>query len=147
MKTNNTTLTDLRLIEELGEFDLDPCGFNGWKTARKQICLPRNGLSEPWEGRVWCNPPYSAPAKWLLRMAQHGRGTALVLASTGTRWFHECVFNGATAILFMKGRPYFYRSDCLTRLKLMRDSVLVAYGGNDADLLLAAQIEGFYIKL
>ena len=147
MKANDTTLTDLDLISKLGVFDLDPCAFDEWPTAKTLICSPINGLSIEWRGRIWCNPPYSKPSDWLNRMAQHNQGTALVLSSTGTRWFQEYVFGDASALLFMKGRPCFYRSDKTTEVTLMRDSVLVAYGDDDAHSLQASGIEGAYIKL
>ena len=58
-KAKSTTwLTPLEVTEDLGPFDLDPCGYPGWNTARQLICLPEDGLSTPWEGRVWLNPPY-----------------------------------------------------------------------------------------
>jgi hypothetical protein len=51
-----------------------------------------DGLTQPWYGRVWCNPPYSDPAPWADRMAMHhlrteAEGLFLVNVSTTTKWF------------------------------------------------------------
>ena len=45
---STTWLTPLEVTESLGPFDLDPCGYPGWNTARQLICLPDDGLSTPW---------------------------------------------------------------------------------------------------
>src|ERR1700749_419093 len=37
-----------------------------------------DGLSQPWEGLVWMNPPYSNCMPWVRRFAEHGRGLALL---------------------------------------------------------------------
>ncbi len=72
-----TWLTPPHVIAALGPFDLDPCAHVGWPTAKAGIYLPRDGLTTPWSGRVWLNPPYGAEVwRWLARLAEHGRGTA-----------------------------------------------------------------------
>lgn len=146
MKANDTTLTPLALIAALGSFDLDPCGFPGHATAARTICLPACGLREAWAGRVWLNPPYSEAARWLERLAAHGDGVALVLASTDTGWYHEHVAARASALLFMRGRPRFLRSD-RSEVGLMRASLMVAYGRSNAAALQAAGIAGHYVDL
>src|SRR5690606_6963873 len=57
---NDRWLTPLSVIESLGEFDLDPCGAPGHQTARRVYLLEDgdDGMSDPWFGRVWLNPPY-----------------------------------------------------------------------------------------
>ena len=47
------------------EFDLDVCAPQGgvpWIPAKDYFALPTDGLSQPWVGKVWCNPPYSTIA-------------------------------------------------------------------------------------
>ena len=50
-----------------------------------------DGLSQPWDGIVWCNPPYSDPSPWIKRAIDEGaRGTLSVLllpAMVGVSWF------------------------------------------------------------
>ena len=103
-------LTPPEILRPLGQFDLDPCApiMRPWDTAAKHMNVNDDGLSHPWHGRVWCNPPFGREAvKWLNRMAQHGNGIALVPARTETAMFYACVWGVADAVLFIKGRPTF----------------------------------------
>ena len=147
IKEKDTTLTDLEIIKKLGKFNLDPCGFSGWDTAKVVNVLPSDGLNIEWKGRVWLNPPYSNTKEWLDRLSLHGNGVALVLASVETRWFQECVFNKASSILFMKGRPFFFKKDGVTKVKLMRATCLVAYGDSNTQALMNSEIEGKLVVL
>lgn len=49
--------------------------------ARRYLTPVEDGLTQPWEGLVWMNPPYSAPGKWVDRFAAHRCGLALVPAT------------------------------------------------------------------
>jgi hypothetical protein len=87
----------------LGEIDLDPASC---AEANEQVCAKRiytvqqDGLTKPWKGRVWLNPPYgknddweSNQGIWSRRLIeQHEAGIArsallLVNAATGNAWF------------------------------------------------------------
>lgn len=146
MNDKDTTLTPLWIINSIGSFDLDPCAFDGHNTAKKLIILPKNGLTEKWEGRVWLNPPYSNPKPFLERMVEHNNGIALILASVETEWFFNLIWNKATGIFFLKGRPKFLRSD-KTEVQLMRPTVLVSFGEECQELLEKCTLEGKFIKL
>jgi hypothetical protein len=146
MSRLDTTLTPLNLINRIGTFDLDPCGYHGHGTAKTLIVLPDDGLLKDWHGLVWCNPPYSNPRPWLERMSAHDNGIALVLASVETKWFQELVFNKANAILFIAGRPKFHRED-MSFVQLMRPTVLVAYGTEAARKLKRSNIDGKLVEL
>lgn len=146
IEDKDITLTPLDFIRELGTFDLDPCGISYHATAREIISLPRDGLLEDWSGRVWLNPPYSNPEPWLKKLSQHGRGTALVLNSTDTKWFHEFGLRRASAIYLLKGRPKFTRLDG-SRVSIMRGVVLFSYGAYDSNILKNCKLDGAYIKL
>src|SRR5262245_11281011 len=68
-------LTPPYVLQPRGKFDLDPCApiARPWPTAERHYTILDNGLALPWEGRVWCNPPYGAEAgDWLARCADHG---------------------------------------------------------------------------
>ena len=142
-----TWLTPPHIVESLGPFDLDPCGHPGWATARQSICLPQDGLASDWEGRVWLNPPYGSEAwAWLDRLAEHGRGTALIFARTETAGFVEQVWKKADALLFLHGRLHFHRPDG-TRAPANSGapSVLVAYGGYDRNRLAWTGLPGSFV--
>ena len=105
-------LTPPEILNVLGEFDTDPCcpPCMPWQTA--PIMYASHGLEKEWLGRVWCNPPFGREAiDWLRRMAKHCNGIALIPARTETEMFYECVWGGADAVLFIKGRPHFHRID------------------------------------
>ena len=62
-------------------FDLDVCSPPGgipWIPATRHYTQADDGLSAPWSGRVWMNPPYSDSAPWVERFIEHGHGIALV---------------------------------------------------------------------
>lgn len=128
-------LTPPEILSKLGSFCLDPCApiVRPWDTAAKHYHVNDNGLEQPWEGRVWCNPPFGREAiKWLRRMAKHGNGIALIPARTETEMFYECVWGAADAVLFIKGRPHFHH---VTGERASFNSgapiCLVAYGWNN----------------
>lgn len=152
-------LTPPFIIEALGKFDLDPCSApepRPWATAKTHWGHEDNSLQRPWEGRVWLNPPYGPKvsiAPWLRRMADHGRGTALIFARTETQIFFETVWERATALFFFQGRLCFYRKDgTLPRAdtgggNAGAPSVLVAYGSDDAEKLKHCGLRGRFISL
>lgn len=76
------------VFEGLGlEFDLDvasPAGGLPWLPARRYFTVADDGLNQPWEGLVWCNPPYSAPTHWCRRWAIHPHGLLLIRADLST---------------------------------------------------------------
>ncbi len=132
-------LTPPEILKALGKFDLDPCAAvdQPWETAAKQYTIADDGLSLPWEGRVWLNPPYGREAAiWLQKLAAHGDGVALIFARTETEMFFEWVWNKANALLFLQGRLHFHHIDG-TRAKANAGapSVLVAYGNRNEALL------------
>lgn len=123
-------LTPPNWLHLLGKFDLDPaCPENmPWRTARTMFTA--RGLEGEWSGRVWLNPPFGREAaKWLSRLATHGNGIALVPARTETAMFYDNVWNRASAVCFVKGRPHFYRPDgTMAAFNSGAPIALIAYG-------------------
>lgn len=142
-------LTPPHVLDAIGEFDLDPCGAEGWTTARQHILPPDDGLTADWSGRVWVNPPYGNEAwKWLDKLAAHGTGTALIFARTETAGFVDQVWSKATAILFLHGRLHFHYPDGRRApANSGAPSCLVAYGERDAEALRTAPIAGSFVRL
>lgn len=147
----NDWLTPPHVIEALGEFDLDPCAHPGQqnRTARRMISPPRDGLKDRWRGRVWLNPPYGGQLKaWLGRLCDHGDGIALVPARTEVEsWFWPYCWEGAGAILFLRGRLYFLRPDGSKAGNAGHGSCLVAYGPKNVASLGLCKIPGKLIVL
>ncbi len=128
-------LTPRWLIEAIGPFDFDPCGApegSSHDCARRVNRLPSCGLSAEWGGRVWLNPPYSNVAPFIAKLAEHGRGTALLYARTDTRWFHESIARRASLIALFVGRVQFVRRDGTEGTASPAPSMLIAYGEEDA---------------
>jgi hypothetical protein len=148
-------LTPPEIIEALGPFDLDPCApiNRPWDTAKHHYTVEDDGLTMPWKGRVWCNPPYGRETgKWLAILASHGNGTALIFARTETRMFFDYVWERATALLFIRGRLHFYHVDgTRSTLNAGAPSVLAAYGVEDMlfleEALINRKINGRFITL
>jgi hypothetical protein len=143
-------LTPPHLLETLGPFDLDPCApiNRPWPTAARHFTIADDGLRQDWHGRVWLNPPYANAGKWLDRLAEHGQGSALIVARTETALWFQHVWPRASALLFIQGRLYFHHIDgTRARANSGAPSVLVAYGDADADRLRAAPIAGKFVAL
>lgn len=91
-------------------FDLDvaaPPGGVAWVPAGRALSASEDGLSMPWTGRVWVNPPYGRGIdRWLTRLADHGDGVALVFGRTDTNWWGDAA-RRATAVCFVRGRVRF----------------------------------------
>jgi hypothetical protein len=150
-KETERWLTPRWVLDALGTFDLDPCGAPGWPTATT-VWTPEDGhdgLTEPWFGRVWMNPPYGREAvRWLRKLVEHGRGTALIFARTDTAAFHETVWERARGILFLRGRLTFLRPDGTRPIaNAGAASCLVAYGASDAQILATSGLPGRYVHL
>lgn len=134
-------------IKALGPFDLDPCcpPVMPWPTATRMLTVADDGLTTPWTGRVWLNPPFGQQAAlWLRKMAQHRNGIALVPARTETAMFYESVWAKASGICFVKGRPHFhYQDGSRAPFNSGAPIALVAYGKLNGDILRASRLGAF----
>jgi hypothetical protein len=63
-------------------FDMDVCApvDAGFRTcpARRYLTAVEDGLTYPWDGLIWCNPPYSNMRPWVDRLLNHPTWMALV---------------------------------------------------------------------
>lgn len=141
--------TPPEIIHALGEFDLDPCAARGWPTAKNHIYKEDDGLSREWTGRVWLNPPYNRRLiePFIRRMALHNNGIALIFNRMDIALWHEVIFPTAKAMLVLRGRLKFYRSDGTRGNAAGCGSVLVAWGESNAQALEQSGIAGRYIPL
>jgi hypothetical protein len=79
-------------------FDLDvaaPPGGVPWIPAREFYTQADDGLSQPWRGMVWCNPPFSGCAHWVRRFIEHGDGVLLASIPGNRSWLPDLVRGGA----------------------------------------------------
>lgn len=144
-------LTPPEIISALGPFDLDPCSPDPrpWPTADCHFTKEMNGLSLPWHGSVWVNPPYGPETGlWLERLARHGKGFALIFARTETEMFHRWVWQEADGILFFEGRLHFYRPDGTRATdNAGGPSCLASYGQQATQRLKESKLQGKVIRL
>lgn len=149
-----TWLTPPHIIEALGPFDLDPCcpPQMPWRTAKRMVCRPDDGLAVDWRGsRVWCNPPYGRDAvPFLRKMAANrgaGGGIALIFARTDTSAWQELIFPLANGVMFLRGRIKFFHADGSPGEAATAPSALVAYSEHDFDRLRKCGLEGSLVRL
>lgn len=86
-------------IQVLGSIDLDPCSNSKEEPvvpAASHYTIKDDGLSQPWAGRVFLNPPYGREiGMWVERLTRgYEAGTiteaiALLPARTDTAWFQS----------------------------------------------------------
>jgi hypothetical protein len=97
--SSDAQCTPRTLALDLGDFDLDPCANpRSHIRARVRYMLEQghDGLSLPWTGSVFVNPPYSAPLPWCERLRAHpGAWCALVKLDPTTRWWAQLMGAGA----------------------------------------------------
>lgn len=80
-----------------GEFDLDPCSVPEAAKGKAYYTIEDDGLSLPWHGRVWMNPPYSQPGLWVdkaIHEVQSGNCelvVALIFNSSGCHWYNQAL--------------------------------------------------------
>jgi hypothetical protein len=109
--------TPAYVFDALGcEFDLDvaaPRLGPRHVPAREWLCDTQDGLTHPWHGFVWMNPPFggrNALAPWMQRFFDHGNGIALTPDRTSAPWWQDAA-ERADAILFTRGKIKFERPD------------------------------------
>jgi len=124
----------------MGGIDLDPASTKEANTvvkAEKFYTAEQDGLTHPWPGRVWLNPPYSSDwigafADKLVSEYHAGRTTAacvLVNNASETDWF-EHIAADAGARCDLHGRVKFWAPDKSVGAPLQGQVVL--YLGKDA---------------
>jgi phage N-6-adenine-methyltransferase len=103
-----------RLHSVFGRFDLDPCSATKDRRlarvkARAYFTAADDGLSLPWSGTVFLNPPYgrelrfwTAKARTEFELGNAKTIIALVPARTDTGWWHNDIA-GKASIFFLKG--------------------------------------------
>lgn len=131
------------LFDRLGlTFDMDvaaPTGGVPWIPATVSIDAATDGLTIPWVGSVWCNPPYGPTGeRFINRMVEHGRGVLLVAARTETRAFQRAAL-AADAVCFLRERLHFIRPDGFQG-RAGFGSALLAFGELEAAAVILADL-------
>ena len=94
-------------------FTLDVCATPENAKCDSFYTKEQDGLSQPWKGVVWCNPPYGRQiGEWVRRafLASVSGSTVVMLlpARTDTKWFHDYIYKrNNVEIRFIRGRLKF----------------------------------------
>lgn len=94
-------------------FDLDVCALPENAKCERYYTPKMDGLSQPWEGTCWCNPPYGREVgSWVRRalMSSIAGATVVMLlpARTDVKWFHEYIYERESIeVRFIRGRLKF----------------------------------------
>jgi phage N-6-adenine-methyltransferase len=91
-------------------FELDVCSTHNNAKCSKYYTLEEDGLSQPWTGVCWMNPPYGRAIKnWMKKAYEASLQGAIVVclvpSRTDTLWWHDYAVKGE--IRFIKGRLKF----------------------------------------
>jgi phage N-6-adenine-methyltransferase len=144
-------ITPPYILEQLGEFDLDPCASHYQKKlyAKENWFIEDNALFKEWDSnkRIWCNPPYGTKAeKFIRRLSKQGNGIALIFARIDTKLWHEVIFRYADAIFIFKGRLKFYNTEGNEGDCAGAASALISFGEENAKILANTTFEGHFIR-
>lgn len=97
--------------------------------------IVKDGLLEPWEGRIWMNHPYSCGLAWAAKMCEHNRGLALTASkSLDTEW-GQLFLAHCSAVMFPAGRILFHYVDGTRSTGKWLPNALWAFGKEERDLL------------
>ena len=111
-KTSDDYYTPKWLFETMGiEFDLDvACPPEGplFTPAKRFYTQETNGLTSPWDGRVFMNPPYSKPNDWVMKFIEHANGIAL-LPFAKSKWC-QALWDSEASMVYVRAVT-FERSD------------------------------------
>ena len=144
--------TPLELLDALHSvfvrFDLDPCSPRKSRPrvkARKRLTAEDDGLSAPWRGVIFVNPPYGRGlSRWIAKARRevelgHARTVVVLLpARPDTAYWHEHIA-GRAAVYFLRGRLRFGDGEQSAPFP----SALAVWGASDETLAgLAAALPG-----
>jgi phage N-6-adenine-methyltransferase len=98
-----------KLNMEFG-FTLDVCATPQNAKCVRFFTVADDGLTQPWTGVCWMNPPYGRTIKhWVKKAYESSLAGALVVcllpARTDTAWWHDYVVKGE--VRFIRGRLKF----------------------------------------
>lgn len=138
------------VFDALGSrFDLDVAHPHGRATnvpCDGYLSQVHDGLSAPWFGFVWMNPPFggrNALEPWLAKFFDHGNGIALTPDRTSAPWF-RAAWGRADLVLFMP-KVRFIRPDGSEGKSPSTGTALWAAGGQGYDALVRAARNGLGI--
>jgi len=112
-RTSDDYYTPAWVFERMGlTFDLDVCAPPEgvpWVPCDRFLTMEDDGLTTPWTGRVWMNPPYSNATAWVSKFIDHRNGIAL-LPHAKSLW-HSAIWDAADVLVQPPKRIIFVGGD------------------------------------
>ena len=100
-------------ISSIFNFSLDACALPENAKCENYYTPKDDGLSKPWMGGVWCNPPYGREiSSWVKKAYEESQKKynnfvlMLLPARTDTKWWWDWV-QGKATLFFIKKRVKF----------------------------------------
>lgn len=107
--------TPEEVVEAIGYVDTDPCS-NEWSHVRSAMSYSldegENGLTSPWHGLVYTNPPFSDTLPWIKRGVRHvrdvtGGGYIALLKLDPTTAVYRALYEAHATIYSFRRRLHF----------------------------------------
>jgi hypothetical protein len=137
---NDEYYTPKFIFDALGlTFDLDVAApeIKTNVPARAKFTAGIDGLSQPWTGLVWMNPPFSKTEPWADRFMEHGNGIAL-LPTSKAKWYGR-IWSSVDGLVLLPSRFKFDRLDGV-RSDIYMPTVLAAMGDVSYQALLCSNL-------
>jgi hypothetical protein len=144
--------------EVLGGFDTCPASSKfaqrrfDFGPQCKHYTKADNGLSKPWHGRVWLNPPFSHPAPFVEKLIEEyesGRVSAAILltnAFPANKWFQKAG-HAAAAICFARKKINFEREGRKTPDKQCFGQAFFYFGRDPTAFFETFDPHGLYVEV
>lgn len=139
------------LARAVGGFDTDPAsGAESTPIAPTRYTEADDGLSKPWHGNVWCNPPYSDPGPWLQKAISEveagNADTVLVLLPNNrlhTNYLQDALDHPASAgFVLCRGKQTFVKEGDSAPSPATFGTVLLLFGDVSQELERACESLG-----
>lgn len=144
LKKNDRLQTPPWVWQALRPFDLDPCAAPETMIGARNYALEcgQDGLQLPWDGFVWCNPPFSQKEVWAERMIEHGNGLLILPERGSAPWFAP-VAVAAGSYWVMGKKINFIGGSSSNNL----GSVIFPFGSCAKERLMRSDLPGHYVAV
>lgn len=126
--TSDDCYTPRWVFDAMGlHFDLDvaaPPGGPWHVPCERYYTAEDDGLAHPWDGLIWCNPPFSKFRSWAERWSRTPHGVLMGAVQPENR-FPVIAFDGAEAVAFISCAFSTPRGESVR----LRQQIFVAFRG------------------
>lgn len=122
------------LVDEEFGFTLDAAADDANAKCDTYYTMRDDGLSQPWSGTVWCNPPYGRGInEWVRKGFEEAeKGSVVVMlipARTDTVYWHDYVMR-SHEVRLLRGRLVFGKGEAMANAPFPSALVVFRAGSN-----------------